>query len=253
MSFRLGMASLLSAVLVMPACALDLKTSNSTQAEAVFDFEKHKAITAKSQSVLDWSGVWTRTGTLNWDPNLPTGEFDTAPLTPEYQAIYDDRIVKYKKGVPEEDPTAKCLPQGMPRIMNMIFSMEILQREGVVAIFAEWGSQLRHIYTDGRVHPDDPDPTYNGHSIGYWDDGDLIVNTVGLRGDTRLTARGLGLSDALRVQERFHQVDENTLTNTITLTDEKALTRPWTVMKTYKRAPHIDVMEYVCQENNMYN
>lgn len=199
----------------------------------------------------NWNGVWTRVGSINWDPTLPQGQIDHPKLTPEYQAKYQTGIDSMKAGRPVNDPTAACIPQGMPRIMNMVYPMEIFQRPGQVAIFAEFQSQVRRIYTDGRPHPDDPDPSYNGHSTGVWKNGDLIVDTIGLRGDMMLTQNGLGLSDALHVSERFHQVDANTLTDTITLTDPKALLEPWTVTKTFKRAPaRMEIMEYACQENN---
>lgn len=198
----------------------------------------------------NWNGVWTRVGGITWDPTLPQGEIDHPPLTPEYQARYDKGLASMKAGHPVNDPTAACVPPGMPRVMNMVYPMEIFQRPGQVAIFAEWESQVRRVYTDGRGHPADLDPTYNGHSVGHWEGRDLVVDTVGLRGDMMLTQNGLGLSDALHITERFHQVDANTLTDTITLEDSKALTKAWTVTKTFKRAPHLDIMEYACQENN---
>ena len=42
------------------------------------------------------------------------------------------------------------------------------------------GNRLRRIYTDGRPHPDDPDPTFHGHSIGHWEGNTLVVDTVGI-------------------------------------------------------------------------
>lgn len=209
-----------------------------------------RASMAVDPGAPNWNGVWERVGAITWDPTLPPGQIDQPPLTPEYQAIYQRGINSMKSGEPANDPTAACVPQGMPRIMNMVYPMEIFQRPGQVAIFAEWQSQVRRIYTDGRKYDPDADPSYNGFSVGRWENGDLIVETRGLRGDMAVTQYGLMLSDALVVQERFHQVDENTLTDTITLIDPKALTRPWTVTKTYKRAPQLQIMEYVCQENN---
>jgi hypothetical protein len=198
----------------------------------------------------NWNGVWTRVGSINWDPNLPQGQLDHPDLTPEYQARYDRALLGQKEGKPVNDPTAACVPPGMPRVMNMVYPMEIFQKPGQVAIFAEWQSQVRRIYTDGRGHPADMDLTYNGHSIGHWEGKELVVDTVGLRGDMMLTQNGLGLSDALHITERWKQTDADTLTDTITLEDMKALRKPWTVVKTFKRAPKIEIMEYVCQENN---
>ena len=198
----------------------------------------------------NWNGVWTRVGSINWDPNLPAGQIDHPDLTPEYQALYDKAIQGQKDGKPVNDPTAACVPPGMPRVMNMVYPMEIFQKPGQVAIFAEWQSQVRRVYTDGRGHPADMDLTYNGHSIGRWEGKELVVDTVGLRGDMMLTQNGLGLSDALHITERWKQTGPDTLTDTITLEDKKALRKPWTVVKTFKREPKMEIMEYVCQENN---
>lgn len=198
----------------------------------------------------NWNGVWTRAGSINWDPTLPDGQLDRPLLTPPYQARFERTLAARAAGRPTEDPTASCVPPGMPRIMNMVYPMEIFQRPGQVAIFAEWQSQVRRIYTDGRGHPADLDRSFNGHSIGHWEGRDLVVDTVGMREDIVLTQTGITLGSQLRVAERFHQVDENTLTDTITLTDPEALRAPWTVTKTFHRAPRLEIMEYVCEENN---
>ncbi len=198
----------------------------------------------------NWNGVWTRMGSINWDPNLPQGQIDHPKLTPEFQARYQKGIDSMKAGHPANDPTAACVPQGMPRIMNMVYPMEIFQRPGQVAIFAEWQGQVRRIYTDGRKFDAEADRTYNGFSTGHWEGRDLVVTTQGLRGDMMLTQNGLGLSDALVVTERFHQIDKDTLSDTVTLVDSKALAEPWTVTKKFKRAPKLQIMEYSCQENN---
>jgi len=199
----------------------------------------------------NWNGIWQRVGSFAWDPTLKRDEVEHPDLTPEYQARYDEGLASVKAGRPSRDPTAACVPPGMPRVMNMVYPMEIFQRPGQVAIFAEWQSQVRRIYTDGRKPPKDMDPTYNGYSTGHWEGKELVAETVGLRGDMMLTQNGLGLSDALRVIERYKQTDPDTLTITITLEDAKALKKPWTVVKTFKRAPKgFEIMEYVCQENN---
>jgi hypothetical protein len=200
----------------------------------------------------NWNGIWVRSGPLAWDPTVPNGQFDQPPLTPEYQALYKRGLDSMAAGHPANDPTAGCLPPGMPRMMNAIYPLEIFQRPGQVAIFAEWDHQVRRIFTDGRKHPppDELEPTYNGHSIGHWEGDTLVVDTVGLRGDMMITQNGLGLSDALHITERIRQTDAVTLTDTFTFEDSKALTRPWVVMKTYKRDPKVEIMEYACQENN---
>lgn len=205
------------------------------------------------KSMRDFTGLWENRGGIGWKQGVPPGRAQEAPLTPEYQKIFDMHQANAAAGRPTGDPTAACLPQGMPRIMTMTYPMEIMMNERQVNIFAEWMEQTRRIYTDGRPlpSPDEVDVTYNGTSVGYWEGDVLVAETVGLRGDTNLEASGLPHSDALTVKERIWLADANTLKDEITLVDPKAYTEPWTVTKTYHRmSPGSSVYPYVCLENN---
>src|SRR6187397_872581 len=72
------------------------------------------------------------------------------PLTPEYQAIRDGYLAQREQGVLAGDPPATCLPPGMPRVMTMSFPMELIVTPKVTYIYADWESQVRRVYTDGR-------------------------------------------------------------------------------------------------------
>ncbi|MEP7313987.1 MAG: hypothetical protein ABI859_15505, partial [Pseudomonadota bacterium] len=127
------------------------------------------------------------------------------------------------------------------------------QTKGQVTIIAEWSSQVRRIFTDGRPHPpeDEVEITFNGHSIGRWEGQTLVVDTIGIRGDTSFDASPLQHSDAMRVSERIRLTDPKLLEAVITVTDPKAFTKPWVVTRHYKRGgPELQIMEYVCEENN---
>lgn len=209
-----------------------------------------KAYVPKSKR--DFTGLWENRGGIGWQQGVPPGKGQNAPLTPEYQKIFDMHQANAAIGKPTGDPTAACLPQGMPRIMTMTYPMEIMMNELQVNIFAEWNGQTRRIYTDGRPLPpdDEVDITYNGYSVGRWEGDVLVADTNGMRGDTNLESSGLPHSDAIRARERIWLADNNTLKDEITLTDPKAFTKPWTVTKTYHRAkPGAELIEYVCLEN----
>lgn len=194
---------------------------------------------------VNWSGVWQPAPRAKGTEWLP----EDAPQTPEYKARLAKLVASQEAGQAEFEPAANCEPIGMPRFMSQVYGMEIWHRAGVLGIFGEYPGFLRHIYTDGRGHPDDLDSTYYGHSVGRWEGKDLVVDTVGIKGNVLLSREGVMMSDAASVKERFHQVDADTLTDTLTLTDPKALTRPWTIVKTYKRSPKIDMMEFFCENN----
>jgi hypothetical protein len=210
-----------------------------------------------AKDLPDWDGIWERVGSITWEPDGKPGVPENPPFTPEYAEKYRKTTEAAREGHPVQDPTSRCLPPGMPRIMTMSYPMEILMTPGQVTIIAEWSSQVRRVFTDGRGHPapDDLDPTFNGHSIGHWEgkgkDAVLVIDTVGIRGDTGFDASGIEHSDQIHVVERMRQSAPDMLEDQITVIDPKAFVHPWVVTKKYKRGgPDAKIMEYVCEENN---
>ncbi len=237
-------------LMVTAACASLLPAMVHAAAAAAKSEYVPKQYEPRSQR--DFTGLWVNKDGIGWVPGRigPKGE---PPLTPEYAAIYAQHLKNAAAGRPTGDPTAACLPQGMPRIMTMVYPMEVMQNDIQVNIFAEWNEQTRRIFIDGRPHPpaDELDPTYYGHSIGHWEGNVLVAETVGLRDDTNLEATGIPHSGDLVVHERIWLADKNTLKDEITLVDAKAYTKPWTVTKTYHRAEAgFSLLPYVCLENN---
>jgi hypothetical protein len=206
---------------------------------------------AKPKDRHDFNGIWLNQGGIGWTPGKPPGSAQSPPLTPEYQRIFAGHLADAAAGRPSGDITAKCLPQGLPRIMTMTYPMEVTMGAGRVNIYAEWMEQTRRIYTDGRPLDPEPDPTYYGQSVGHWEGGILVATSFGLREDADLESSGLPKSEQMIAYERIWLADDNTLRDEITLVDAKALRKPWTVTKTYKRAPpDFTLLPYVCLENN---
>jgi hypothetical protein len=206
----------------------------------------------KPKSKRDFTGLWSNPDGIGWTPGVPPGPRQNPPLTPAYQKIFDGHLKNAAEGHPTGDPTAACMPQGMPRIMTMTYPMEIMQNDLQVNIFAEWNEQTRRIFLDGRPHPsiEEFGPTYYGHSTGHWEGDVLVAETVDLRADTNLESSGLPHSEQLRVVERIWLENDDLLKDEITLFDAKAYTKPWTVTKRYNRMPAGDaLLPYVCLEN----
>jgi hypothetical protein len=142
------------------------------------------------------------------------------------------------------------MPPGMPRIMTMTYPMEITMGPGRVMIYAEWLEQVRRIFTDGRPLEAEPDPTYNGQSVGHWEGNIFVATSFGFRPETNMESSGLPKSDKAITYERIWLADDDTLRNEITIVDPVAFAKPWTVTKTYKRAPPDFKLEpYVCENN----
>jgi hypothetical protein len=211
----------------------------------------------------DWKGQWGRTGSGDWDPTKPAGLGQHAPLTPEYQAMFEAGLADQARGGQGTDPGYQCRPHGMPRMMIGILPLEFIITPEVTFIERP-DSRPRRVYTDGRDWPASVQPSFPGYSIGRWLDtkGDgrfdtLIIETRGFLSPRSFDGRGIPLHEDGQsiVKERIFldQTDRNALHNEITTIDN-ALTRPWTVTRTYRRDPDTEPVwvEYVCWENNRH-
>ena len=166
-------------------------------------------------------------------------------LTPEAQALR----TAYQAVRREDNETANCLPPGMPGIMGQPYPMEFLLTPGKVTIVIEAYTQVRHIYTDGRPLPADPNPEFHGNSVGRWEGDTLVVETVGFSPLTSITA-GVPFSDKGRIVERFRLTGPDTMTIETTITDPVMLTEPYTTNSTLQRHRDWTITEYICEENN---
>jgi len=190
----------------------------------------------------DFNGVWEVTfgGVIGGPPQKIS-------LTPKYEAI----LQAYEKAPAQDTPMANCVPPGLPGIMLQPYPIEFLYTPGMVTIVIEAFSQVRHIYTDGRKHPADPDPTYNGNSIGRWEGDTLVVDTVGFTPDTPLGMNmGMRHSSKMHIVERFRLLDPNKLDLVMTIEDPEALAEPWVRKAVFARHRDWTIDEYVCQQNN---
>jgi hypothetical protein len=203
----------------------------------------------------DWKGQWTRArvpgavGQPPHDPSKPPGRGQQAPLTPEYQARFEANLVDQAAGGQGTSATFTCLPNGMPRMMNAYEPIEFIVTPDITYVLVEHIEHNRRVYTDGRGFPEEIEPSWVGYSIGKWidEDGDgrydlLEVETRGpFKGPRAYDATGLPLDfDNQSVfKERFHldNNDPNVLHDEITVYDH-ALTRPWSVDKTWRRNPN---------------
>jgi hypothetical protein len=193
----------------------------------------------------DWGGIWEVTF-----GGGPRGGGEPPQFTPKYAAILADYQAKQKAGEIEDGPSANCVPNGMPSIMTQPYPLEILFTPGKVTMVIEAYSQWRQIFTDGRKHPEDPDLTWNGHSIGHWEGDTLVVDTVGFAEDTFLGQGGQRHSDQMHIVERMRLSAPDVLTIETTITDPEALTKPFVRTASYGRHRDWTIAEYVCQQNN---
>jgi hypothetical protein len=198
----------------------------------------------------DLSGVWTKTrGTYLGMSNTPP------PFTPEGQAKFNETRPSYgPRAVPAakgNDPSmGTCDPPGMPRSLFLevsIYNMEMVPAPGRVIQFFEWAHDYCNIWTDGRELPKDPDPRWQGYSVGKWVGDTFVVDSLGFDERTWLDHFGNPVSDAMRLQERYRRLDKDTLELTMTVTDPKIYTKPWVSdKKILKLVPKGELAELYC-------
>ena len=178
---------------------------------------------------------------------------DEPSLQPEYMAKWQAISKTLIAGSSEYDPIARCLPPGMPAMMSMFYGMEVMQNKDKITFFSELNDALRRIYLDGRKPSQKvlDDPTYAGYSTGHWESDTLVVDTVALRDDTFIEGF-TPHSDAMTVHERIRLKEPGLLEDIITVTDPKALTKPWETVKTYRKAKPgsgtDELREFACAE-----
>ena len=231
----------------------------------------------------DWKGAWTRWfppgaifepnggftagGQPSHDQTKPWGRGQEAPLTPEYEKIFEDSLADQANGGQGNffDHAVRCMPGGMPLMTIAFGAMEFIVLPETTYIAPGGGEPLRRIYTDGRDWPTDldPAPTYAGYSNGRWidEDGDgvydvLEVETRGpFKGPRAYDATGLPLhfdNQSIFKERIFRDKADSTILHDVITVIDHALTRPWVVTKSYKRDPSPQPYwhEEVCAEAN---
>jgi hypothetical protein len=217
----------------------------------------------------DLRGQWDRfvvhglVGQAQFDQTKGWGEYQGAPLTPEYQAIFEKNVKDQEAGgLGAGADHARCVAAGMPFMMVAFRPLEfVVTPETTYIIIADY-DPLRRVFTDGRDWPARIEPTFQGYSIGKWIDTDgdgkydlLEVETRGFKGPRIYGIRGLPLHNDNEsiFKERMYldKANPNLMHDEITVLDH-ALTRPWTIDKRYVRNPDLraDWPESICPEYN---
>jgi hypothetical protein len=207
----------------------------------------------------DWAGQWVRMGGgAQYDPDKPPGRGQEPPLTAEYRAIWEANLAEAAAGGQSYNTQVHCLPAGMPRMMVVYEPMEIIITPAITYIQISFNNDFRRIYTDGRDWPTEQEPSYSGYSVGKWVDAGgryevLEVETRNMKGPRIFDPSGIPLhkDNQTVVKERIFLGSADVLRDEITTIDH-ALTRPWTVTRTYHRVRNPVWVEHVCTEDNHY-
>jgi hypothetical protein len=193
----------------------------------------------------DLSGLWLPARN-EYSGNLIQDVQDDAIFRPEAQAVFKKRVADFSIS-----PHSHCLPEGPHQIFGTggpdHSLYRIMQSPKVVGILFEGGG-FRQIFLDGRPLPKDPNPAWNGYSIGHWERDTLVVESNGFTERSWLDEAGHPHSEDLRITERFRRVDFGHIQFQITFDDRKVLVKPLTIALTIDYAADTEMLEYVCNE-----
>src|SRR5271167_3934226 len=201
----------------------------------------------------DWSGVWNPKITdqgAQIRTNMP-------PWTPKVAAQIAHMLAEDQAGRPPPI-FVDCLPEAMPSWMLVSHNaMEFLFTPGRVTMLGESdGGRLRRIYTDGRSHPDEPDPTFHGHSIGHWEGDTLVVDTVAVLPQAYIAiseAAGVPNNGDMHIVEHFHLVKPDVLYDDLEIDAPKVLSATWKTTRIFRRYPerHFEITEGECVQEDL--
>jgi hypothetical protein len=191
----------------------------------------------------DLSGLWGPDKNFMYDISSALRPGETLP-------IQEWALKATKEHMSADDPNVRCRPSGIPRMTP--YPWKIVQTPKLIVFLFEGGPHgYRQIFLDGRTHPKDLDPTYYGDSIGKWEGDTLVVDTVGFNDIFWFDGAGHPHTEKLHITERIHRPDLGHLSLDVTIDDPGAYTKPFTVYGHSNLLVNTEIMEYLCDENNV--
>jgi len=175
--------------------------------------------------------------------DLPGG----APYQPWAAELVKKRMADNSK----DNPDALCLPMGMAQMNAHPYPRKIIQTPTeVVLIYEGSGTTVREVFLDGRTLPKDPEPWWNGYSVGRWEGDTLVVETIGFMDEGWLDVRGSPLTSGGKIIERFRRVKYGYLELEETIDDPKAYTKPFSAKFYYRLSADTQLIEFVCLDKD---
>src|SRR6266704_2259270 len=236
---RLGMAALV--VLNVVIAASDL-AAQFQPAGALGVLAPANIAKPRPKPPFDITGAWLHGGeSERFDP--PAG----FKLTPEAQKHYDAAQIATKEGKIYRNDIGLCWPAGVPIMMTRVWPVAMIQLPTAIYMISELMNSMRTVYLDGRPHTD-PDiviRSFNGESIGHWENDTLVVDTRNFVDDPHhWLDSGIPATDALRIVERMRLIDKGaTLEIEYAFTDPKSFEGEWKMTKRWKRVDDQDITE----------
>ena len=162
------------------------------------------------------------------------------------QEIFDERAASSFRNHPHNE----CLPGDAPTPIGGAspFLVKIIQKQELIVVLLEDLPGYRQIFVDGRAHPEDPNPSWVGHSVGRWEGDVLVVDTVGY--NDRGWMEGYPRTEDLHIVERFTRTEYGRMMIEATIEDPTVFKKkPWILNFPMDLLPQEELFEYVCENN----
>jgi len=195
----------------------------------------------------DLSGIW-RTPTARYLENLAADSVGVQ-MHPWAERLYKERLANNWR----DRPSASCLPHSVTDFTAHFTPRRVVQVPGLVAFLFESYHTFRQIHTDGRSLPVDPEPAWDGYSVGRWDVDTLVVETIGINEKSWLDDSGHPHSESLKVTERFRRPTFGRIDVAITIDDPKAYLKPWTSDFHWEYMPDTELLGWACLNNKYFD
>jgi hypothetical protein len=221
-------------------------------------FPSAPVVDAQTAAAPDITGAWVPLGAgRGIDPKIAPPAPGPIVLKPPYAQAFEERrradAEATQRGEPPVSDAVLCSPYGMPRMMAVAtYPVEFLQTRNQITIVTEAFSEVRRVFMNQPQLPiDEVPPGYYGHSVGRWEKGTLLIDTVGIK-TTVPGYQNIPHSDQMRISERIRLVAPDVLHDEITITDPVVLERPVVYTLAYRKMPGYKMVEFVCENNREY-
>jgi len=153
--------------------------------------------TFSNSNTPNFSRVWRRTRTGGGGPRLGGPNRQAWVLSEQGRRVLEsyDPVL--------DDPALICSPVSIRRLWGNNDLTLIEQTGNLVTIIHEWMDAVRYVYLDMDGHPADLESRRLGHSIGWYEDSVLVIDTIGFEAGMLAQHPGLPHSDQLHVVERL--------------------------------------------------
>jgi len=248
----------------MPCCAYKSYTSDEVTVAAATSFDIQLEGGSSFNTVGDDPGVIAaiikdrQTIPDEPPPRMPNGEPDLsgvwlvgsdpfpeeADALPWAQELRDERVANNFRYHPHNS----CLPSNLPIPGGAApFIAKFVQKNELLIILLEDTPGFRQVFMDGRDHPEWPNPSWMGHSIGHWNGETLVIDTVGF--NDRGWSSGYPQSEERHTIERYTRTDYGRLQVEFIVEDPKVFSSTLVERMFFDLAPQEELIEFVCENN----